>query len=173
MSPSTNSAALAGFTRTPDLCDPSGLIAGYWTDPAGVVLRFVRPARGTTKLAEWLVGPAVDIIMERFPGETQLRVVLDMAQMTGRSATARATLMHNAVRFVPCVGQLVLVPSVHMGPTYIKVVEASAAVLRLVGLRVDIEHSADRALLKHGLSPAMPPDLTRIVSPGPELSRRV
>lgn len=158
---------------TPDLCDPSGLIAGYWTDPPGVVLRFVRPARGTTKVAEWLVGAAVEQVLERFPGETQLRVVLDMTQMTGRSATARATLMQSAARFVPYVGQLVLVPSVHMGSTYINVVEASVAILRLVGLRVDIEHSVDRALAKHGLAPAMPPDLTRIASPGPELSRRL
>ncbi len=172
MSPPTNSASLAGFTTAPDLCDPSGLLAGYWTDPPGVLLRFVRSARGTTKLAEWLVGPAFERMMERFPGETQLRVVLDMAQMTGRSATARATLMHSAVRFVPFVGQLVIVPSLHMGTTYIKVVEASAAMLRLIGLRVDIEHSADRALIKHGLAPAMPPDLTRIVSPAQQLSRR-
>ena len=106
MSPSTNSTALAGFPTTPDVSDPSGLIAAYWTDPPGVVLRFVRPARGTAKLSEWLVGPAFELFTQRFPGETQLRIVLDMSQMTGRSATARAVLMQSAARFAPYVGQL-------------------------------------------------------------------
>ena len=154
----------------PDVSDPSGLIAVYWTDPPGAVLRFVRPARGTAKVSEWLIGPAFELLTQRFPGETQLRIVLDMAQMTGRSATARAVLMQSAARFAPYLGQVVLVPSMHMGTAYIKVVEASAAVLRLVGLRIDIETSAERALVKHGIRPALP-DLARIASPAQELSR--
>jgi hypothetical protein len=171
MSLPTNSAALAGFTKTPDVSDPSGVIAGYWTDPPGVVLRFVRPSRGTTKLAEWLIGPGFELLTQRFPGEAQLRIVLDMAQMTGRSATARAVLMQSAARFAPFVGQIVIVPSMHMGAAYLKVVEASAAILRLVGLRIDIELAVDRAVAKHGIRAALP-DLARIAPPAQELSRR-
>jgi hypothetical protein len=150
MKPPPNEA-LAGFAAPPDVCDPSGLVAGYFTDPPGVLLQLSRPTRGTTQLAEWMVGPGFELLAQRFPGHTDLRVILDMRQMTGRSAIARSVLMQRAPSFKGRVGHVVLIPSLHMGAAYIKVVEASALLLRLAGLRVDIEHALERVLIKNGV----------------------
>jgi hypothetical protein len=161
----TNTLLLPAFALPPDIVDPSGTIVAWWTDPPGVVMQLNRPTRGTATMAEWMVGPGFEQLVARFPGLTDLRVVLDMRQMTGRSALARSTLMQPAKLFAARVGHVVLIPSIHMGPAYIKVVEAAAILLRLVGMRVDIEQSVERALAKHGIQPALPAPLPAPLDP--------
>jgi hypothetical protein len=135
----------------PDATDPTGLIAAFWTDPPGVLLQLTRPARGTTAMAEWLIGPLFDALVRRFPEGRDLRVVLDMRQMTGRSAIARALLIRHARTIAARLNHVVVIPSLHMGPTYVKVLEAAAVLLAAAGVPLAIEHNLDRALAKHGL----------------------
>src|SRR5262245_61337066 len=91
----------AAFAVPPHVVDDSGLIAAWFTDPPGVVLQLTRPARGTTALAEWMVGPGYAQVLRRFPDARDLRVVMDMRQMTGRAATARALLIEHAKLISP------------------------------------------------------------------------
>lgn len=134
----------------PYLVDPSGSLGLYWTDPPGVLVRFIRPARGTTEIAEWLTGVGLDLLAARFPVDHELRLILDMRQMVGRSATARSLLMRASATSRSRIKHVVLLPSVHLGPTYASVIEASAIVLRALGYRVHVEHDLERALKKHG-----------------------
>lgn len=106
-------------------------------------------------MAEWLVGPGFELCMAHYPGLSDLRMIVDMRQMTGRSATARSLLLQQAKAYATCIGHIVLIPSLHMGPTYVKVVEASAMLLRLAGMRVDIEQTVERALAKYDVHAAM------------------
>lgn len=142
------------FAVAPHVTDPSGAIAAWWTDPPGVLAQLTGPARGTTEMAEWLIGPAFDQVIGRFPDTRELRVILDMRQMTGRSANARSLLLQRGKTMIGHVAHVVLVPSTLLGPAYIKVVEASALLLRAAGLRVDIESSLERVIARHGVRPA-------------------
>jgi hypothetical protein len=154
MTQSIEPLLVPAFPVAPHLTDPSGAVAGWWTDPPGVFAQLVRPTRGTTEMAEWLIGPAFDRVIERFPHETELRIILDMRQMTGRSATARSLLLQRGRTALGRVGHVVIVPSVLLGPAYVKVVEAAALVMRAAGLRVDVELSLERVLARHGVRSA-------------------
>jgi hypothetical protein len=145
---------LPAFSVPPHLTDPSGAIAVWWTDPAGGLMQLTRPARGTVEMAEWLVGPAFELLLARFTGVSDLRVILDMRQMTGRSATARAALLHRAKSVAGRIGHVVLLPSVHLGTTYFKIVEGTAMMLRLAGLPVDVEYGLERVMDRYELRPA-------------------
>jgi hypothetical protein len=155
------------------LIDPAGVIAAWWTDPPGVLMQFARPSRGTTEMAEWLVGPAFDLLTARFPGARELRVVLDMRAMTGRSATARAMLLQRAKTVHDHIAHVVILPSQQMGPAYVKIVEGTAMMLRLAGLRVDVEHEIERVIARYRLRPAsvsgveLASDLARDARPWP------
>lgn len=142
------------FAVAPHVIDPSGAIAAWWTDPPGALMQFARAGRGTTEMAEWLVGPGFDLLLSRFPGASDLRVVLDMRQMTGRSATARSLLLQRGRNVAGHIGHVVLLPSVHLGAAYVKIVEATALMLRMGGLRVDVELGLERVIAEHGLRPA-------------------
>jgi hypothetical protein len=133
----------------PHLIDPSGSIAMYWTEPPGAVLQLQRSTRGTTAMAEWIVETGLDRLLARYPEETDLVVVLDMRQMLGRSATARALLLQASEKAAGRIARVVLLPSTHMGPAYIKVIEATALLLRLTGYEVHVEDDLDVVLAKY------------------------
>jgi hypothetical protein len=128
----------------------------WFTDPPGVVLQFMRPARGTTELARWVVGPGYNQLVRRFPDCYELRVVLDMRQMTGRAATARAVMIDHAKLVSQRLGRVIILPSVHMGAFYLTLVETTALMLRAFGVRIEIEHSLERALAKQEIRVAAP-----------------
>jgi hypothetical protein len=135
----------------PHATDPSGAVSLRYTDPPGVLMQLVRPARGTTEMAEWLTETGLTMLFARFPHARDLRVILDMRLMTGRSASARALLIQAGMRCVSRVGHVVLLPSQQLGEAYLAVVEAAAALVRSSGLRVDIEHDLAAVLARHAV----------------------
>ncbi len=173
-SPDNPPAPAPAFAVPPHVVDDSGSLVGWFVEPAGMLLQFAHEARGTTRMVEWMVGPVFERLIRRFPAQRGLRVVLDMRNMTGRAATARALLIANATRVLPRVGRVVLVPSRHMGSDYVRVVEVSARLVTAMGLPVDIEDTLEHALAKHAfrLAPARAPqDDARAPAAWPALSR--
>jgi hypothetical protein len=156
MTQTLDAALSPAFTLPPHAIDDSGAVAAWFTDPPGVVLQFIRPARGTTELAKWVVGPGYTQMLRRFPDCYELRVVLDMRQMTGRAATARAVLIEHAKLVSQRLGRVIILPSDHMGTIYLKVVETTALMLRAFGVRIEIEHSLEQALARQGVRIASP-----------------
>jgi hypothetical protein len=55
----------------------------------------------------------------------------------------------------------VVLPSVHLGALYVKVIEATALMLRPFGVRIDIEHDLQRVLIDSGLRVAPALDVGR------------
>jgi hypothetical protein len=157
-------AALSpAFTLPPHVIDESGAVAAWFTEPPGVVLQFIRPARGTTELAKWVVGPGYNQVVRRFPDCYELRIVLDMRQMTGRAATARSVLIDHAKLVSQRLGRVIILPSLHMGAVYLKVVETTALMLRAFGVRIEIEQSLERALAKQDMRMTSPLEPTRSI----------
>jgi hypothetical protein len=132
--------------------DPTGTVAACWTEPKGVIVQLLGPVRGTTALAEWLVGPCFDQFLARFPGtERDLTVVLDMRSMLGRAANARQVMLQASVPARARVKRVVILPSIHLGPAYITIIEATAVVLRIAGYDVHVEDDLELALRKHDI----------------------
>jgi hypothetical protein len=152
------------FNVPPHVVDETGAMVGWFTEPAGVVMQFTRPTRGTAELAKWLVGPGYTQLTRRFPDGSDLRVVLDMRQMTGRSATARALIIEHSKLVAKQLGKVVVIPSLHLGALYVKVIEATALMLRPFGVHIIIEHDLQHALCEAGLRLAPAQDLTRAPS---------
>jgi hypothetical protein len=152
------------FSGVPHIVDPSGAIAIYWTDPPGALIQVVQDMRGTSEMAHWLVTDGLELLLNRFTGVDNLRLVIDMRRMTGRSAMARSILMTaSGGQAAERIGQVVLLPSVHMGSAYITLIEATAVTLRLVGYRVSVEHDLDEALRKHGVRTEMLSDVRALL----------
>jgi hypothetical protein len=147
----TQSMPTPVFSAAPHLVDDSAAIAGWFIEPAGILLQLRSPTRGTTQMAEWVVDDAFARLIERFPGRRNLTVILDMRQMPGRSATARAVLIANAKRVLPRVGRVVLLPSRLIGGEYVRVVEITARMVSAMGLPVEVEHDLQRVFTRHGV----------------------
>lgn len=153
----------SNFSGAPHIVDPTGAIAIYWTDPPGALLQLVQSTRGTSEMAHWLVSDALELLFSRFPGVDGLRVVIDMRRMTGRSAMARSVLMNASGAAAGRIGHVVLLPSQHMGPAYLHVIEATAVALRLIGYRVDVEHDLDLVLSQHAIRTEMLSDVRAVL----------
>jgi hypothetical protein len=142
----SDSIVAPAFGAPPHMVDESGALRAWFIEPAGALLQFARPERGTTQMAEWLVGPAFDALVQRFNGRRGLRVILDMREMTGRSAIARAVLLANVARVLPRIGSVVMLPSQHMGDAYLSIVELTVQMVNAMGLRVEIAHDLESLL---------------------------
>jgi hypothetical protein len=142
----SDSMVAPAFGTPPDMVDDSGALRAWFLEPAGALLQFARPERGTTQMAEWLVGPAFDTLVKRFNGRRGLRVILDMREMTGRSASARAILLANVMRVLPRIGSVVMLPSQHMGDAYMGIVELTVKMVNAMGLRVEIADDLESVL---------------------------
>jgi hypothetical protein len=152
------------FSGVPHIVDPSGAIAVYWTDPPGALLQVVQATRGTSEMAHWLVTDGLDLLLNRFPSVDNLLLVIDMRRMTGRSAMARSILMNaSGGPAAERIGQIVMLPSVHMGPAYVAVIEATAVALRLIGYRVAVEHDLEEALKNYGVRTEMLSDVRAVL----------
>jgi hypothetical protein len=159
------SSYASDFSGVPHIVDPTGAVAVYWTDPPGALVQLVQSTRGTSEMAHWLVNDAMDLLFSRFPGVDGLRIVIDMRRMTGRSAMARSMLMNAGGTAAGRIGHVVMLPSLHMGPAYLKVIEATAVALRLIGYRVDVEHNLDEALKRYGVHIEMLSDVRAVLKP--------
>lgn len=157
------SSYASDFSGAPHIADPTGTVAIYWTDPPGALIQLVQATRGTSEMAHWLAGEALELLFSRFPGVYGLRIVLDMRRMTGRSAMARSVLMNAGGATAGRIGHLVLLPSMHMGEAYLSVIEATCVALRLIGYRVDVEHDLDVALQKNGVRTEMLSDVRAVL----------
>jgi hypothetical protein len=167
MTTGSENAVAPVFSAAPHIIDDSGAMVGWFIEPAGVLMQLVRRTRGTVQMAEWLVGYGLDRLLQRFAGRRGLRVILDMREMTGRSASARALLIASATRALPRIGHVVVLPSRHMGEEYVTVVEVTARVVSAMGLRVDVEHDMDKVIARHAIRLGAP----RAAEPGSLLTR--
>jgi hypothetical protein len=136
----------------PDLLAPDGAIGGWLLDPPGGLIQFLKPVKGTTDLANWLVGPALSMLDAEFPNRNDLLLVLDLTNMVGRSAAARSILLHTAKVVRSRFSRVFVVPPADYPPMYMKAFHASVAFARLLGLHVTIAGSCRAVIDRYGIS---------------------
>lgn len=153
------------FASEPDLRGPDGSVFGWLLDPPGVLFQFVKPVKGTTELATWLVGPAFAVLESRYPQRSGLVLVLDLTNMVGRSAAARSILLHSAKVLGPRFSRVYVIPPSDYPPMYMKAFHASVAFARLLGMNVTIAGASRAIIERYKLFPLR--DTREAASPSP------
>lgn len=148
---STTQRVPPAFARAPHLLDPSGSLGAWFTDPPGAWLQFLKPARGTDELTEWLAGPALSALVAHFPGQ-MLTLVLDFRLMTDRDLSARARLLQTAPALKDRLTKVAIIPSLSATPIHVKTMAAGIRLARSFGIPVDLHQSAVQVRHALGLS---------------------
>jgi hypothetical protein len=144
MEPCLSSPRMA-FAQPPHL--RYGDVAVAWlTLPAGAVVQWVQPMRATVAHAEWLVGPVAEKLDQRYPRHRALTIVLDLEQMTGRSAACRTLVLAKARELSGRVVRCFIVLPRHASPAHLHGVRAGIALARAFGIPVEVAESAARAI---------------------------
>lgn len=107
--------------------------------------------RGTADAANWLVGPAFDVLDRHFPGNDSLILVFDLALLTSRSAAARSVFLAKARECGKRFSAGYFVPPLIASPAYRQATRASIALIRALGVRVELVGSAAEAVRLLGL----------------------
>ena len=142
------------FPSKPHIVGPVGAVCGWFLDPPGGIIQFVKPVKGTSELASWLVGPAFDALDARFPDCAHLTLILDLTHMVGRSAAARSILLHSAKALGGRFSRVFVVPPADYPPMYLQAFQASIAFVRLLGMSVTVAGSTASVLDRYGLAAA-------------------
>jgi hypothetical protein len=129
------------FDARPDVIDPTGTVAAWYTDPPGVIIQFTRPTRGTTELARWVVGPGNDALWRRFRDGSKVILVFDLSLMDGRDAEARALLHESARVNKERVARTIVIPPKGASSAYLSALRVATLLLKIIGFRVEIESS--------------------------------
>lgn len=143
------------FNTPPDMSSDDRACAAWLTTPPGAVFQYVEPARATLDTARWLVGPAYERLIARYPHERNLLLVFDLRLLTGRSAVARSRVLKKGGEVASRLGRVVVIfPD--LGPQFAKSAEAAIATLRGFGLCVELASSLREVVERYRLKPASP-----------------
>jgi hypothetical protein len=116
------------------------------------LIQFVKPAKGTMEVANWLVGPAFAALDARYAQRSDLLLVLDLTHMSGRSSAARSILLHSAKVMGSRFSRVFVIPPAGYPPMYIKAFHASVAFARLLGMQVTVAGSSRAVIDRYNLS---------------------
>jgi hypothetical protein len=123
----------------------------WFTDPPGAVLQLSKPQRSTLEQAEWLVGPAIDLLRARFPGDEKLILVLDYRNMTSRDTSARTLMMQRAGDIVHMFSHVFIVPPLQVSPVYRSALHAAIALVSVFGSPLEIVETLQEVIQKRSL----------------------
>jgi hypothetical protein len=146
-------SARPAFARAPHL--RYGGAAVWFTSPPGLVCQLVEPVRGTVDLMNWLVGPVYQELERRFPGRTAFIFVFDLELMTGRTAASRSVFLAKAREVGKRFAEGLFVPPRAANAAQRVSMEASIALVRMLGVRVEIVSSSASAVASRKLLPAL------------------
>jgi len=149
----TSDVIQPAFASEPDMRSPDGAILGWLLEPAGALIQFVKPVKGTAELASWMVGPAFAVLDARYSDRKDLWFVLDLTHMVGRSAAARSILLHSAKVIGSRFSRVFVIPPADYPPMYLKAFHASVAFARLLGLHVTVAGASRAIIERYKLSP--------------------
>jgi hypothetical protein len=143
------------FEEPPDVRG-AGLLRAWYTDPPGAVVQMVRRARGTKEMAEWMVGPGLAQLRGRFPGCSELILVIDLSLMEGRDPAARVVMMDAGRELAQLISQTFVIRPEKANPVYLTTLHAAAALLSAFGVSLTISGSLRDVISRFNLKPATP-----------------
>jgi hypothetical protein len=131
------------FPRAPNM--QHGGMAVWFTHPAGLLVRFVEPARATLESSNWFVGPVWAELERRFPTQP-LTIVADFSLMISRTNAARSVFLGKARSAAKRVAHAYYVVPHVMSTSQRFATTSAITLLQAIGMRIDIVQSADQAV---------------------------
>ena len=162
----SNYAPPVPFHSRPDMIDPTGEIAAWYTDPPGVIMQLMRPTHLSVERVKWLLGPGHRMLEERFPDAREFITVLDLRRMTSRDVAARTLLLDRSLARRELFHQSYVLLPESAGPIYRTSAQAGVTLLRVMGFPVEVTPSLDDAVRKASLRPA--PQIESVVRAHPQ-----
>jgi hypothetical protein len=154
MSDTSGGVGPLAFAVAPHLVHPSKDLVCWFTEPRGIVIQLVHAVPGSRSMTEWLGRVAQTALHTRFPGVSDLTVVLDLSRMVGRDPDARNGLIEPAKRMKHQVARTILLPPESASQVYLGSLYAATALLSAFGVHVEIQRSMAKVLAAHGLRAA-------------------
>jgi hypothetical protein len=143
------------FATPPHVTSPKGDLVAWYTSPPGVVVQMVEAKPADAAMVRWLVGPARDQMLQRFPGVTDLILVIDFSLMTTREPAVRKIMSDSAKEMKPYIGRSILVPPANGNAIYLKSLAVSVLLLRGFGVNIELTKSIAFTVTSLGLRALM------------------
>jgi hypothetical protein len=134
------------FSSKPDLRLEGGKLVGWFTEPAGAVVQLTEAAVFTKAMAEWIVGPGLSALHERFPHGPKLHLLLDLRPLISREPAARSVIMNAATTNLFLFAQLGVVAPAKPPPLYMTTLNAAVALLSVLGPEIRVFETLEGAL---------------------------
>lgn len=134
-----------GLMGPPHLVDAMQVIGVWFTEPPGAVIQFLKPG-GTLQAAQFLAEKARGELLRRFTADQRLRFILDLTLMTHRDPAVRPVLMESTKALAQRIERSIVVPPKSASTVYLASLKASASLLRVFGVQVDVKSSLSEAL---------------------------
>jgi hypothetical protein len=138
MDPASFDVPRPGFACAPHV--------SHGTLPAGLVVRFMEPARGTLELANWLVGPVYEQLDQRYPRHNALTLVLDLELMTSRTSASRTVFLAKAKQCGWRFTRSFFVPPRRTTAAQRHAIRVGIAIVQALGVPVETVDSLERAI---------------------------
>jgi hypothetical protein len=145
------------FTSPPHVRFGNNEAVAWVVHPPGGVAQLTAEVRGTRELAQWVVGPALRVMLDTYPEHRGLIIVLDLSLMQGRDPAARAVMLEKARELARCVGHTYLVPPLKTNAVYRTTLHAAVALLSTLGIHVEMVTSAAEVIERLKLQPVASP----------------
>jgi hypothetical protein len=130
---------------------PKDGLCVWFTQPPGAVLQLSTPQRFTIEQAHWIVGPALEQLLVRFPAGEKLTLIFDFRNMTSRDLSARTVLMEHANDIVHRFSHVFIVPPLQSNPIYRVALQAAVALVSAFGASFVIVESLDEVIAERSL----------------------
>ncbi|HLV22987.1 MAG TPA: hypothetical protein VKZ49_18990 [Polyangiaceae bacterium] len=142
------------FSEPPHLLHPTGAMAVWFTEPAGMVTQLVRPNRGTTDLACFMAQLAFAALLElRGRRVEQLTFVHDLTLLTGYDEEAKRIWTTWALEIRDRIARIVIVQP--RAPETLASLEVTATALVPRGVPFETRESVEQAVADFGLMPQL------------------
>jgi hypothetical protein len=151
---SANALSEPVFASAPDLRSEGGQLVAWYTDPPGAVVQLPAATVFTKEMAEWMVGPGLSALHQRFPQRGKLQLLLDIRPMVSREPAARTVIMSAATRHLFLFSKLGVIAPAKPPPLYMTTLYGAIALLSAIGPEIRIFETLEGALQTMGLREA-------------------
>lgn len=136
------------FSTPPDVLCTAGPLAAWYTSPAGSVVQLTEAAVFSKAMAEWLVGPGYDQLLQRFPHARDMSLVLDLHAMVSREPAARPIMMAAATKYLstPAFARIGVIAPAKPPPLYMTTLRGAIALVSALGPEVRLYDTLGAAL---------------------------
>lgn len=143
----------AAFRAPPHLIDPSGDVAVWITEPAGMLVQLMHETAATVEMARFISQEAFSRLVGVLGPDERAYFIYDMALMVKYDSEARMILTQWGVAVRDRIEHIVVRPPPEMNKLGRMGIQTIAAAMSLVGVKLDVVDDIEPFLRARNLRP--------------------